>query len=102
MDVLMGAAESNRWQRCYGCRRVVELRSGCNHMTCMCKSQFCYVCGMKWKTCNCDQWDEERLIERAENLVDNGRAPQANYQIHGRAEQVAQAVEHLREHHECE
>ena len=30
---LMDLAEDNEWQQCYGCRRMVELKSGCYHMT---------------------------------------------------------------------
>ena len=31
---------------------------------CICGAEFCYVCGMKWKTCTCEFWDESRLIAR--------------------------------------
>ncbi|XWW95427.1 hypothetical protein V2A60_003386 [Cordyceps javanica] len=41
------------WQRCYRCKAVVELREGCNHMTCRCGAEFCMMCGVKWKGCNC-------------------------------------------------
>ncbi|KAK5123511.1 hypothetical protein LTR85_002549 [Meristemomyces frigidus] len=102
MDVLMATAEEQQWQRCFGCRRVVELKLGCNHITCVCKSEFCYVCGKPWKTCNCLQWDEARLFERAAAIVDNGHVPPAGYQLQGREQQVAAAAEHLREHHECD
>ena len=40
-------------QQCPGCDRLVELKSGCFHVTCTCKTQFCYRCGTKWKTCKC-------------------------------------------------
>ncbi|KAK3714051.1 hypothetical protein LTR37_008080 [Vermiconidia calcicola] len=33
LDVLMGTASLNQWQRCFGCRRVIELKTGCNHIT---------------------------------------------------------------------
>ncbi|KIV78087.1 hypothetical protein, variant [Exophiala sideris] len=51
----LAAAEENGWQRCYSCRRLIELDVGCNHMTCRCGAQFCYVCGVPWKGCACDQ-----------------------------------------------
>lgn len=41
------------WQRCYSCRAMVQLSEGCNHMKCRCGVEFCYVCGEKWKTCDC-------------------------------------------------
>lgn len=76
----LAAAEG--WQRCPSCSRVVALSEGCNHITlvvsssvfsnltdqsscsCLCKHQFCYVCGAKWKTCACKQWQAARLQER--------------------------------------
>ncbi|KDO30010.1 hypothetical protein SPRG_05199 [Saprolegnia parasitica CBS 223.65] len=54
----LGAREG--WQRCPHCRRMVELVDGCNHMTCMCRTEFCYVCAARWKTCGCPHWHENR------------------------------------------
>merc|ERR1712048_208594 len=36
------------WMRCFQCGHVVEKKAGCNHMTCICGHQFCYLCGTKW------------------------------------------------------
>jgi hypothetical protein len=41
------------WRRCPGCESMVERNAGCNHMTCRCRTEFCYVCGARWKTCAC-------------------------------------------------
>ncbi|RYP47580.1 hypothetical protein DL768_006366 [Monosporascus sp. mg162] len=41
------------WKRCYGCGAYVEHREACQHMTCRCGAQFCYVCGAMWRTCAC-------------------------------------------------
>ncbi|KAI1079182.1 hypothetical protein F5B20DRAFT_545329 [Whalleya microplaca] len=46
-------AKENGWQRCYDCKNMIELKEGCNHMTCRCGAQFCMVCGLEWKTCEC-------------------------------------------------
>ncbi|KAH7326516.1 hypothetical protein B0I35DRAFT_475157 [Stachybotrys elegans] len=46
-------AEEEGWKRCFNCRALVEHRMACHHMTCRCGTQFCYVCGQKWKTCLC-------------------------------------------------
>ncbi|KAF2084966.1 hypothetical protein K490DRAFT_4161, partial [Saccharata proteae CBS 121410] len=46
-------AKREGWQRCYNCRAMVELKEGCNHMTCRCKAQFCMLCGERWKGCSC-------------------------------------------------
>ncbi|GAB0134551.1 hypothetical protein EsDP_00002916 [Epichloe bromicola] len=69
LDALRIAAH-NGWQRCHSCRSMVDLTSGCNHITCRCGAEFCYVCGVKWKECRCDLWDEDRLTGRANNIVD--------------------------------
>ncbi|KAK3074708.1 hypothetical protein LTR53_002651 [Teratosphaeriaceae sp. CCFEE 6253] len=100
LAAFLAAAGLHGWQRCFDCNRVVELRTGCNHMTCVCRAEFCYVCGLRWKTCACPQWHEERLTERAEAVVDNGNDPDGLYQ--DREAQVRQAAQHLRENHECE
>ncbi|KAI1761853.1 hypothetical protein GGR53DRAFT_504000 [Hypoxylon sp. FL1150] len=46
-------AEQEGWKRCYGCHAYVEHREACQHMTCRCGADFCYVCGARWRTCAC-------------------------------------------------
>jgi hypothetical protein len=58
---LQELAKSQAWQTCPGCHAVVELSMGCYHMTCRCRTQFCYLCAALWKTCGCVQWNERRL-----------------------------------------
>lgn len=57
------------WQRCPGCAAMVELNLGCFHITCRCRTEFCYLCQKRWKTCTCPQWDERRLYVAAEERV---------------------------------
>ncbi|KAF1999724.1 hypothetical protein P154DRAFT_409906, partial [Amniculicola lignicola CBS 123094] len=59
---LKTTAEKLNWMRCEKCRNMVELHTGCYHMTCICKHEFCYLCGKVWQTCNCPLWEEDRLI----------------------------------------
>ncbi|KAI4842474.1 hypothetical protein E4T44_03791 [Aureobasidium sp. EXF-8845] len=61
---LLELAATEGWQRCYNtkCHRVVALTIGCNHITCVCGAQFCYVCGARWRTCDCPQFNEEYLL----------------------------------------
>ncbi|ESZ93136.1 hypothetical protein SBOR_6463 [Sclerotinia borealis F-4128] len=61
---LLETAKQAGWQRCYSCRTMVELKEGCNHMTCHCTAQFCMICGLKWKTCNCP-WFNYETVETA-------------------------------------
>jgi E3 ubiquitin-protein ligase RNF144 len=72
---LIDAAKRSRWQQCTKCRNMVELSSGCFHMTyvsehridnalvtyngrCRCKHEFCYLCGAQWKRCACPKSDD--------------------------------------------
>lgn len=73
-------------------------------MTCRCKAHFCYLCAALWKTCDCVQWDETRLMVAAQEGVENevGRAaaarmPQAVY-----AARVERRAAILRDNHHCE
>jgi hypothetical protein len=76
-------ANTKAWRRCPGCSLIVVKEEGkigvlsplasfvhlpsppligCNHMTCICKIQFCYTCGLSYKqagskavpSCTCD------------------------------------------------
>ena len=42
---------NQKWQKCWKCGFWVEKNEGCNHITCKCEYQFCYICGKVWKTC---------------------------------------------------
>ena len=52
-------AKQKGWQRCYSCSAMVELKEGCNHMTCRCTAEFCMVCGVRWKGCDCPWFNYE-------------------------------------------
>ena len=57
-DMMMAEfAKAQGWMRCPKCSRVVERSSGCNLMTCVCRHQFCYQCGVYYppngRTCKC-------------------------------------------------
>ncbi|RSL68039.1 hypothetical protein CEP54_002966 [Fusarium duplospermum] len=93
-------ATQNGWQQCKACKRVVELEQGCNHITCKCKAEFCYVCGERWKTCSCPQWHEERLYNRANAIVDRANdVAVINEAV--RQRRVEQERLNLIENHEC-
>ncbi|CAI7657406.1 unnamed protein product [Penicillium glandicola] len=87
-------ARAEGWQRCSNCSHLIELRSGCNHITCRCRYEFCYVCTTPWKKCECAHWDEARLQERAGLIAARNQpapAPQA----------VEEAAQFLIEQHDC-
>ncbi|KAF9870079.1 ibr domain-containing protein [Colletotrichum karsti] len=56
-------AKEAGWQRCYKCSHMIQLEEGCNHMTCQCGAQFCMICGVKWKNCECPWFNHETAGE---------------------------------------
>lgn len=42
---------------------------------CRCGAQFCYLCGLVWKTCDCRLWNEENLVHNAELNLGHGAEP---------------------------
>ncbi|EJF63850.1 hypothetical protein DICSQDRAFT_160351 [Dichomitus squalens LYAD-421 SS1] len=82
--------KAQNWRRCPNCAIIVELTLGCNHITCRCKTEFCFRCGAIWDvrkgSCSrrpsCDLWDEDMLLEererqreREQGRRNRGRAP---------------------------
>ncbi|XP_071698485.1 E3 ubiquitin-protein ligase RSL1-like [Rutidosis leptorrhynchoides] len=64
-------AAENLWRQCIKCQHIIELTTGCYHMTCRCGYEFCYTCGAEWKnkkaTCSCILWDEENIMDVEES-----------------------------------
>lgn len=65
-------AKANGWKSCPMCDRLIEKKSGCNHISyafpspvlwsssansfpsrCVCSYEFCYVCVKEWGSCKC-------------------------------------------------
>ncbi|KIJ63803.1 hypothetical protein HYDPIDRAFT_182115 [Hydnomerulius pinastri MD-312] len=69
-DQVLALSRASGWARCPGCSQMIELNTGCFHMTCRCRTEFCYLCQARWKTCTCPQWEERRLLATAEQRVD--------------------------------
>ncbi|KAF9251956.1 hypothetical protein DTO013E5_1021 [Penicillium roqueforti] len=81
LHAVLEIADSQNWKRCFNCRTMVELHVGCNHITCRCGREFCYVCGLVWKTCECPLWHEDRLEEVANRAVHEEVPANANNQV---------------------
>ncbi|XP_078445203.1 E3 ubiquitin-protein ligase RSL1-like [Wolffia australiana] len=68
-------ANAHRWRRCVKCSQMIELASGCFHISCKCGYEFCYNCGAGWKkkkpTCRCPLWAERNIL-----YGEQGRRPQ--------------------------
>ena len=67
---------------------------------CKCRAEFCYLCGLQWKTCECVIWDERRLVARAAEVVDRQALAPLEPQIRHMLVQRMRA--NLVENHECE
>jgi hypothetical protein len=78
-----------------------DLPSTCAHESWLtyrsrCGKQFCYVCGLKWKTCDCELWHENRLYGIANRVVEDEVHPGAD--AAERDEALARAVNGLQNH----
>ncbi|RYC63074.1 hypothetical protein CHU98_g3131 [Xylaria longipes] len=113
LQQVLQIARQERWQRCPKCSTMVELNTGCFHITCKCRAEFCYLCAAQWKTCRCAQWEEHRLYERAEEIYDRAHNPRnENVNIRGvnhrpvapaaRQRGIQNIMDNLRENHECD
>lgn len=104
-DAVRALAAQQGWQTCPGCHTIVELNHGCYHMTCRCRTQFCYRCAVPWKGCACPQWDEARLLATAEQRLENqigARAMQMRNDAPQQFQQrVARVAAGLRANHNC-
>ena len=66
----MGVVQDKKIKQCEKCGVWIEKNKGCNHITCKCSHQFCYICGNKWKTCPCPQFGAD-YHEFSEDEDDN-------------------------------
>ncbi|CAD8212372.1 unnamed protein product [Paramecium pentaurelia] len=52
-DKFLNLMMISKYKQCPQCKTWVEKISGCDHMTCRCKFQFCYACGGIYQKCAC-------------------------------------------------
>lgn len=55
---LLAAMAALGAQRCGQCGNAVEKTGGCNHIVCICKCEFCYLCGATWRGCECPMFSK--------------------------------------------
>lgn len=99
---LKALAAEQHWQTCPQCKAIIELKHGCYHMTCTCRMQFCYLCAVPWKNCQCPQWEEIRLLDTAALRVEREvgvAARAAEPAVFER--RVQERVQQLRYNHDC-
>ncbi|KND90195.1 tRNA-dihydrouridine(20a/20b) synthase [NAD(P)+]-like protein [Tolypocladium ophioglossoides CBS 100239] len=73
MDLTNILAEEEGWKRCSRCHALVEHREACQHMTCRCGNEFCYVCGLHWGTCSCTMQQLNALKDAAQGRREQRR-----------------------------
>ncbi|KAJ7900923.1 hypothetical protein B0H13DRAFT_2336337 [Mycena leptocephala] len=102
VEMVKALAREQHWQTCPGCAQIIDLQQGCYHMTCRCRTEFCYLCAARWKTCSCPQWEEARLLNTAEQRVENEMGARARAAAPAIFQQrVEQRMERLRYEHDC-
>ncbi len=104
LDRTLEQAERAGWRRCYNCRAMVELNTGCRHITCNCRAEFCYTCGAVWRTCHCTEGDQARRVREIQTRLAQFEADQLAEEEELRAamEAVETAERLLREEREAE
>jgi IBR domain, a half RING-finger domain len=109
-DLVLALSRIKGWKQCPSCATMIELRSGCNHMSCAnCRHEFCYTCLCQWNSqsgqCSsgsCELWDEGRLLEAGEARVQQEEAARgAALPREVRAARLRYAVEGLRANEVC-
>ncbi|RVD90079.1 uncharacterized protein DFL_001059 [Arthrobotrys flagrans] len=102
LNAVLGLSKDNGWKRCYRCRAMIELNYGCNHMTCRCGAEFCYICGNPWSfeygcPTGCTQTDDD-IIELVNEI---NEAEQARLEAEAAAANDPEAQERLRQEAEA-
>ncbi|KAK0636748.1 hypothetical protein B0T17DRAFT_651460 [Bombardia bombarda] len=69
-------AHVQKWTQCKRCGQIIEKIYGCAHIVCLCKHEFCYLCGKNWGDCRQDGWGVCRLdhVRQDEALQQERRA----------------------------
>ncbi|OIW26173.1 hypothetical protein CONLIGDRAFT_684697 [Coniochaeta ligniaria NRRL 30616] len=86
MEAVLQTIEAHGYQFCARCNAVVERIDGCNHITCRCGYQFCYMCGTRWKECSCPGYggmrrqraDRPRLEQAVRGQITTATQPAAD------------------------
>ncbi|KAL4461453.1 hypothetical protein ABPG74_016077 [Tetrahymena malaccensis] len=73
--------KDKKYKQCSKCQMYVEKNQGCNHMTCRCKYEFCYVCGGPYNQCECTKHVERVNQQQNANNVSRNASQQQRQQI---------------------
>ncbi|KAF3903320.1 hypothetical protein AA313_de0202523 [Arthrobotrys entomopaga] len=95
LNAVIDLSKETGWKRCYRCRAMIELNYGCNHMTCRCGAEFCYICGNPWSfeygcPTGCTQVDDDVVHELVHEIAANEAAAAAAIEAEVVAEGLSQ------------
>ncbi|KAJ4381375.1 hypothetical protein N0V86_003724 [Didymella sp. IMI 355093] len=82
-------ATEKGFQECPTCASTVELAEACNHITCECGAEFCYICGESWPGMHaCPHYGPAIYDEQGYNQDGYHRVTGLNRDGHTRQEQA--------------
>ena len=63
-EAIINLQKNFNFKKCPTCQRLVERSTGCDHMTCKCRGEFCFKCEKKWSANHsCKELKMNELIE---------------------------------------
>ncbi|KAK6511170.1 hypothetical protein TWF481_000092 [Arthrobotrys musiformis] len=75
-DKLLAIAKEEGWTQCPKCSRLIFRISGCNSMTCICKTIFCFRCGNPFKpkcACAAIPWEASDPMNKSKAAITFGK-----------------------------
>ena len=66
----LATSDAQKYKRCLKCDQMIELNTGCQHITCdECSYEFCYLCGQPWTECRATCEGSAEFIPREHDLA---------------------------------
>ncbi|CAF3528453.1 unnamed protein product [Fusarium graminearum] len=62
LEDVWATMDANKSVNCPDCGRMIQLSEACNHMTCPCGGEFCFLCGVKRRRCSCPPYKNFHLM----------------------------------------
>ncbi|GAB7332685.1 hypothetical protein MBLNU13_g04435t2 [Cladosporium sp. NU13] len=92
-----GHVRGRDFQVCPGCSNIITLKKGCNHISCVCSAQFCFICGQvaqhsgdHFRKESCPRWgqptSEQAMFDRPDPVAEM-REAHNNHMIQDFAQQ---------------